>query len=259
MNSMKTRRTVRAYSDQIVENSLLNELLTTACRASNTGNMQAYSIIETRDPKQKSALAPLHFNQSQITQASVILTFCSDFNRFGKWCSFRKADPGYANLQALTYSSIDTVILAQAFCDAAEAKGLGICYLGTTTYNALQICEVLKLPKLVLPIVTITVGYPKSTTEPLSNRLPLDGIVHHEVYRDYTREDIDRIYAETEALSENKHFVEINNKETLAQIFTDIRYTKKDNEYFSKTFLNAIRQQGFYIIEGKNSLIYDMT
>jgi nitroreductase len=247
MDSMKNRRTVRAYSDQIVEKSLLNELLMTACRASNTGNMQAYSIIETRDPKQKNTLAPLHFNQSQITQASVVLTFCADFNRFGKWCSFRKADPGYANLQALTYSSIDTVILAQAFCDAAEAKGLGICYLGTTTYNALQICEVLKLPKLVLPIVTITVGYPKSTTEPLTNRLPLDGIVHHETYRDYNREDIDKIYAETEALPENKHFVEINNKETLAQIFTDIRYTKKDNEYFSKTFLNAVCQQGFHI------------
>ena len=246
---MKTRRTIRAYSDQIVENSLLNELLTTACRASNTGNMQAYSIIETHDHNQKNALAPLHFNQPQITQASVILTFCADFNRFGKWCSFRKANPGYANLQALTYSSIDTVILAQAFCDAAEAKGLGICYLGTTTYNALQICEVLKLPQLVLPIVTITVGYPMSTAEPLTNRLPLDGIVHHERYRDYTQEDIDRIYAETEALPENKHFLEFNNKETLAQIFTDIRYTKKDNEYFSKTFLNAVRQQGFHINE----------
>lgn len=243
---MNTRRTIRAYSDRIVEESLLDDLLKTACRASNTGNMQAYSVVVTRDPELKKVLAPFHFNQPQVIQASVVLTFCADFNRFGKWCEFRKAHPGFSNLQALTYSSIDTVILAQAFCDAAEAKGLGICYLGTTTYNALQICEVLKLPKLVLPITTISLGYPKSTSyESRTNRLPLSGIIHRETYCDYTQENIDRIYAETESLPENKHFIEINEKETLAQVFTDIRYTKKDNEYFSEAFLNAIRQQGF--------------
>ena len=44
---------------------------------------------------------------------------------------------------------------------------------------------------------------------------------------------------------ENNHFVEINNKETLAQVFTDLRYTKRDNEALSKTTLEALKQQGF--------------
>ena len=43
--------------------------------------------------------------------------------------------------------------------------------------------------------------------------------------------DIDRIYAAKEAMPENQHFVTINQKETLAQVFTDIRYKKADNEY----------------------------
>jgi len=246
MNSMKSRRTVRAYSDQPLDDLLLNELLETACRASNTGNMQAYSVIVTRDPERKSLLAPFHFNQKQIVQAPVVLTFCVDFNRFGKWCEQRKAIPGYSNLQALTYATIDTVILAQAFCDAAEARDLGICYLGTTTYNAEQISDALRLPKLVLPITTISVGYPESaSSQPLSDRLPLNGILHQETYCDYSQEDINQIYAEKEALPESKHFVEINGKETLAQIFTDIRYTKNDNEHFSEAFLTAIRKQGF--------------
>lgn len=246
MNSMKSRRTVRAYSDQPLDDLLLNELLNIACRASNTGNMQAYSVIVTRDPERKRVLAPFHFNQKQIVQAPVVLTFCVDFNRFGKWCEQRKATPGYSNLQALTYAAIDTVILAQAFCDAAEARGLGICYLGTTTYNAEQISDALQLPKLVLPITTISVGYPEFvSSEPLSDRLPLDGILHQERYCDYSQEDVNRIYAEKEALPESKHFVEINGKETLAQIFTDIRYTKNDNEHFSEAFLKAIRKQGF--------------
>jgi len=248
MNSMNDRRTVRAYSDQPLEDLLLNELLQTACRASNTGNMQAYSVVVTRDLERKRLLAPLHFNQQQVIQAPVVLTFCADFNRFSKWCEQRNAKPGYANIQALTYSAIDTVILAQAFCDAAEAKGLGICYLGTTTYNAEQISEVLSLPKLVLPITTISVGYPQTVvSSPPSDRLPLDGILHQEVYKDYSADDVNRIYWEKENLQENFNFVEINKKETLAQIFTDIRYTKNDNEHFSEAFLKAIRGQGFEI------------
>jgi nitroreductase len=246
MNSMNNRRTVRAYSEKPLGDSLLNELLQIACRSSNTGNMQAYSIVVTRDKEQKKALAPAHFNQKQVMEAPVVLTFCADFNRIGKWCRERKAEPGFANIQALTFASIDAIILAQTFCVAAEERGLGICYLGTTTYNADQIIDVLGLPRLVLPITTLSVGYPKETgNAPLSDRLALDGIVHREKYADYDVPTIDRLYAEKESLEESIRFIEINLKETLAQIYTDIRYKKADNEYFSESWIKAIRRQGF--------------
>lgn len=47
------------------------------------------------------------------------------------------------------------------------------------------------------------------------------------------------------ATAENRHFVEINNVQALAQIFTDIRYTRKDNEAMSATLIKALRRQGF--------------
>jgi len=246
MNSLNIRRTVRAYSDKCLEETLLIEMLQSACRSSNTGNMQAYSIIVTRCPDQKQALAPAHFNQKQVIDAPVVLTFCVDFNRVGQWCLQRKATPGFDNLQALTYAAIDAVIVAQTFCVAAEEVGLGICYLGTTTYNAETIIDVLDLPQLVLPITTITVGYPKEPAiTPLSDRLPLEGIVHQEKYSVFNLDAIDRIYAEKEALEESLRFLEINQKETLAQIYTDIRYKKSDNEFFSNSWLQAIKKQGF--------------
>jgi nitroreductase len=246
MNSLTIRRTVRAYSERPLDDFLLNQLLEAACRSSNTGNMQAYSIIVTRDQEQKKALAPAHFNQKQVSEAPVLLTFCADFNRISKWCSLRKAEPGFANIQALTYASIDAIILAQTFCVAAEEEGLGICYLGTTTYNAETIIDVLALPKLVLPVTTISVGYPKATeSATLSDRLPLDGVVHSERYCDYDASDIDRLYAAKESLEESLRFIEINQKETLAQIYTEIRYKKSDNEFFSEAWIKAIRHQGF--------------
>jgi FMN reductase [NAD(P)H] len=75
--------------------------------------------------------------------------------------------------------------------------------------------------------------------------LPLSGIVHQEVYQPYSPDAIERCYHYKEQLEENKKFVEINKKETLAQIFTDIRYTKKDNEAMSATYLETLRKQGF--------------
>lgn len=244
MESMKNRRTIRRYSAQDVSADLLKDLLDTSFRASTTGNMQLYSVVVTRDTGMKEQLSPAHFNQLPIKSAPVVLTFCADFNRFTKWCEARKAVPGYNNFQSFMNAFMDALIVAQTFCTAAEDAGLGICYLGTTTYNPQMIIDTLQLPKLVFPVTTITVGYPDEN--PIqTDRLPLDAIVHDERYCDYAVADIDRLYQHKESLSENRKFVLDNNKETLAQVFTDIRYTQKDNEVISENFMKVLCQQGF--------------
>ena len=242
---MKNRRTIRKYTEQDSPEELLNELLEVAVRASNTGNMQLYSVVVTRDQSNKEKLAPAHFNQPMITTAPVVLTFCTDANRFVKWAEQRKAEAGFDNLQTFIASTIDAMLFAQAFCDAAEENGLGICYLGTTAYNADKIIEALSLPRLVVPIVTVTVGYPVMPLPEQVERLPLAAVVHQEAYVDYTPDMIDELYGEKEALEVNKQFVKENNKETLAQVFTDVRYTKKNNEYFSEVLLKVLKEQGF--------------
>ena len=244
INLLNQHRTIRKYTNQQIDPVLLTQLLETACKASNTGNMQAYSIIVTTDNSLKEQLSPAHFNQPMIKQAPVVLTFCADFNRFTKWCELRQADPGYDNFQSFMATAIDALIAAQTFCIAAESVGLGICYLGTTTYNAREIIDILELPKLVVPITTITVGYPDGSTDQ-TDRLPLNAIVHSETYHDYSSNDIDNIYSEKENGEFYKQFVLENKKDTLAQVFTDIRYSKKNNEFFSDKFLTVLKEQGF--------------
>ena len=138
----------------------------------------------------------------------------------------------------------DALLVTQNFCTIAEDKGLGTCFLGTTIYNPHQIIEILNLPELVIPVATITVGYPdESPAQP--DRLPIKGIIHQEKYHDYTPEEIEDIFAYKESLPENRHFVEINHTETLAQIFTDIRYRKADNEAMSDMLKQTLKQQLF--------------
>lgn len=239
-----TRRTIRKYEARDLDEGLLERILTAGIRASTTGNMQVYSIIVTRDKEMKKRLAPVHFNQPMVTEAPVVLTFCADFNRFNKWCRQRDAHPGYENFLSFMTAAIDAVIVAQTVCCAAEEEGLGICYLGTATYNAGQITDVLELPEGVVPVATVTMGWPAEVPEQ-PDRLPLKAVVHREKYRDFTPQMIDDLYREKEGRADSQQFISENNKQTLAQVFTDVRYKKTDNEYFSEKFLEVIRKQGF--------------
>lgn len=245
-NILINRRTIRKYSSRPVDDGLLFEMLNMACRTSTTGNMQVYSIIISRDEEKKRELAPCHFNQPMVVEAPVVLTFCADFNRFNKWCRLRHAEPGYDNFLSFMTAAIDALIVAQTFAIAAESKGLGICYLGTTTYMAHKIIEILNLPKGVVPVTTITLGWPGENPEQV-DRLPLAAIVHKETYSDYTNESLKMYYKEKEERSDSKQFVTENNKDTLAQVFTDIRYKKEDNIYFSDLLLNVLKDQGFMV------------
>ena len=244
MDSMKSRKTIRQYRQEDIAPDLLNELLETACRASTCGNMQVYSVIVTRDAERKARLAPAHYGQPMVTQAPVVLTFCIDLRRFSRWCELRQASPGYNNLQWFVTGAVDTLLMAQTFCVAAEERGLGICYLGTTTFNPDQIVDILELPALVFPLTTVTVGWPAEDPAQ-TDRLPLEAIVHEETYHDYTAEAIDALYAYKESLPENAQFVRENGKQTLAQVFTDIRYTRSDSEATSVTLWETLRRQGF--------------
>jgi len=244
IESIFTHRSIRKYKNIAIEKTKLDLILQAASRASTTGNMQVYSIIATQDESIKNQLWEAHFKQDMVKQAPVILTFVADFNRFNKWCSQRNAQAGYDNFLSFYTASIDALLAAQNAALQAEDLDLGICYLGTTTYMAKRIIEILELPKGVVPVTTLAIGYPDETPN-LTDRLPIDGIVHYEKYTDYTEESIDKIYYEKENLPSTKELLKENNKETLAQVFTDNRYTKKDNITFSKMLLEVLTEQGF--------------
>jgi len=244
IDTLFNHRSIRKYKADIVEPSKLDIILEAAARASNTGNMQAYSIVVTREAGIREKLWEAHFKQNMVLEAPVHLTFCADFNRFSKWCEQRKADPGYDNYLSFFTGAIDAMLAAQNAAIAAESLGLGICYLGTATWMAARMIEILDLPKLVVPVTAMVVGYPDETP-PLTDRLPVEGVVHYEKYREYLPADIDRIHAEKESLESTLELVKVNAKETLAQIFTDNRYKRVDNRFFSRAFLNVLDKQGF--------------
>ncbi len=238
-------RSIRKYKSDAIPEEVLDRVLQAGSRASTTGNMQVYSMVVTQDQEIRKQLWESHFKQGMVLQAPVHITFSADFNRFNKWCRQRKAEPGYDNFLSFYTASIDALLASQNVVLEAEANGLGACYLGTATYMADRIIDILELPEDVVPVAAIVLGYPDETPD-LTERLPMRAVVHKDKYQDYSEEDINTIYKEREASELSATLLEENNKETLAQVFTDNRYTKKDNIHFSKQFLEVIRKQGFY-------------
>lgn len=247
--NIKQRRTIRKYTQQPVSDELLNRLIEEASRTQTMGNLQLYSVVVTRSDEKKEQLAPAHFFQPMLAQAPVVLTICADFRRTTDWCLQREATPGYDNMLSFLNAATDALLFTQTLSLLAEEEGLGVCFLGTTIYQSAAIIDVLDLPELVFPVATLTIGWPAEKPKQ-TDRLPLRAIVHQETYEPFTPERIDACYKKRESLAVNKHFVEINDKQTLAQVFTDIRYTKKDNEAMSEALLSALVRQKFLKQEG---------
>ena len=245
-------RSIRQYKAEAVDADLLAEVLEAGTRASSSGNMQTYSIIVSRDPEMRDRLYWPHMEQAMVREAPVVVTYCADFRRMRKWLRINDAPDNFGDFFAFMVAAIDAILVSQNVALAAEAKGLGICYMGSTLANADQIGEILKLPEEVMPVVGFVLGWPDEDPG-LRDRLPLAGLVHHETYQDHTDDEIKQIYGDRDqagwdrymSIPRLRQLVEEHDVQNLAQIYTAVKYTPEGQARYSKTILDYLEKQGF--------------
>lgn len=240
----QSRRTVRRFSDREVSPSLVESVIERAVKAPTCGNMQLYTVIVTRDEERRKTLAAAHFNQPAAAGAPVLLTVCADFNRFTRWCELRGADAGFDNFLSFTSAVADATALTQQIATIAEMEGLGTCWLGTVTFNAPAISELLKLPALVVPVGALAIGWPAEEGEE-TERLPLRAVMVEEEYPDRSDEEVLELFKSKEDFPQNSVYVKENGKDNLAQVFAEVRYPRSMNEPLSEAFLKYLAKQGF--------------
>ncbi|MCR4659070.1 MAG: nitroreductase family protein [Bacteroidales bacterium] len=234
---LKGHKSIRVFKTDPISQEVLDDILNCGMRASNTGNMQVYSVIVTREQPLKDQLCDLNFGQCRT--APVFLTVCADVNRYHHWCRLSDCDEPCSNLLWLLSATVDASLCAQNMCVAAEAYGLGLCYLGTVLYNTAKIANLLQCPQGVMPVITVALGYPAEEGR-MSERLDLEGTVHYETYHDYTDDDIVRTHRVREQFPFNQEMVRQNGTRNLAEIFTRLRYPLKDNLAISQSLQEFI-------------------
>lgn len=252
LETIHAHRSIRQYKPDPVPGDLLRDILAAGIRASSSGNMQAYSIIVTQDRALREKLTIPHMEQSMVLDALVFMTFCADFHRMRQWLRLSDAPLNFDNFMSFLIGAIDAILASQNVALAAEAQGLGICYLGSTLANCDQIGALLNLPPHVVPVVGFTLGYPDEDPAP-RDRLPLEGLVHYETYQDYDAARTKDVYREREIKGWERYMnfprlkalVEESGVENLAQLYTTVKYTRESHQAFSLKVLDYLTAQGF--------------
>ena len=252
IESIHQHRSIRKYKPDQIPEDLLQELLEAGIRASSSGNMQTYSIIVTRDKVLREQLYKAHFQQNMVLEAPLLLTFCADFNRMRQWLRISDAADNFDNFMSFMIAAIDAILVSQNVALAAESKGLGICYLGSTFSDCDQVGRILALPDNVVPVVGFTLGYPNEDP-PLRDRLPLDGLVHYETYQDYDDERIAEIYRQREVNGWDRYMsyprlrklIIDSGVKNLAQVYTEVKYSRQSHQEFSRNVLDYLNVQDF--------------
>ncbi len=178
-----SHRSIREYKPDPVDLALVDAVLAEAVAGgSSSGNLNSVSVVLTRERANRERLYELHYRQDMVLQAPLVITFCADFFRTRQWLALRGARDNFNNFIGWHTAAFDAMIVAQNACLGFEARGLGICYMGTTMFRITEIAEFLQLPETVAPVTTIVVGWP-AEDPPKRDRLPLTSFMHEERYR----------------------------------------------------------------------------
>jgi nitroreductase len=252
LNLIKKHRSIRKYKPDPIPDQILMDILDCGIRASSSGNMQTYSIIVTKDVENRNRLLEPHMDQKMVIDAPVFLTFCADFHRMRRWLELSQAPDNFDNFFSFLIAAIDAILVSQNVALAAEAKGLGICYLGSTLANADQIGEILELPANVVPVVGFSLGYPAEQPA-LRDRLPGEALIHMEKYQAHSDQALLDFYQERETKGWLRYMksqwlqeqVEQHDVKNLAQLYTKVKYTRQSHQRISQNLLNHLAQQDF--------------
>jgi nitroreductase len=251
---LRRHRSIRRYRSDPVDPALVDEVLAdTVAGGYSSGNLNSVSMILTRDAANKQALYELHSRQPMALQAPLIITFCADWWRTRQWLKARGARDNFNNLIGWHVAALDAMIVAQNACLGFEARGLGICYMGTTLHAMTKIAALLNLPQTVSPVTTLVIGWP-AEGPPKRDRLPLAALVHHERYRQRSEAELADEYREREvkgwarymSIPELAERVRELGITSLAQFHTS--KAKYDPDVFARDsarLLALLRAQGF--------------
>ncbi|ONI37908.1 hypothetical protein AN639_01060 [Candidatus Epulonipiscium fishelsonii] len=167
IQSLYNRKSVREFTNQDVAPQIKEELLKATVQAPTAGNQMMYSIIDVTDPRLKEQLAKSCDNQPFIATAPLVFIFVADHTRWHRSFNIAGANPREIGVGDLFLSITDTAIAAQNMVVAAEAMGLGSCYIGDILEQCELHRELLNLPEKSVPVCMLVIGYP---TEKQKNR-----------------------------------------------------------------------------------------
>ncbi|MCC6023398.1 MAG: nitroreductase family protein [Thaumarchaeota archaeon] len=152
------RRSVRRYERRPVPDDVLRSVLEAGRQAPSARNLQPYCFIVVRDPELKKKLIFSEWNKF-IEEAPIVIVGCGDSR--AKW------------------AVVDVAIALQNMVIAAEALGLGTCWIGHFIED--EVKRILRIPDYMRVVAMITLGYPAERPGPRPKK-SLEELVRYDTY-----------------------------------------------------------------------------
>ena len=194
---LRSHRSIRKFSDEPVSDEMAADIVKTALTAATSSNLQATTVIRVRNEETLGRITEVAGGQPQIVGCPVFLVWCADLHRTRVACEMAGGSMTSGMTEQFIIATVDVALAAQNAVVAAEAEGLGICYIGAIRNDPQVVTDLLDLPDDVYPVFGMCIGHPDQDPE-VKPRLPLEVVLKEEVYDD--EGDTDRIAAYDEEM-----------------------------------------------------------
>lgn len=194
IQTILNHRSLRQFEDKQLTDEQIKTIVTCAQSASTSSFIQAYSIIGVKDKEKKKKLAEIAGNQEYVEKNGHFFVFCADLYRhtiIGENEQVNVA-PSIESTEKFMVALIDASLAAQNAAIAAEAMGLGICYIGGIRNNLDEVTKILKTPERVIPLFGLAVGFPTKLNEK-KPRLSFEHVYHEDEYEQDTEAYISQL------------------------------------------------------------------
>lgn len=178
LEAIKTRRSIRKFSDQPIEPEKLQAVLEAVQQAPSWSNKQCWSLVVVQDQEVRTKISELSFVESffatygyktnpaqkGLAQAPIVLVACADPQQSG-------------DLRGEQYYMADLGIATQNLMLAAHDLGLGSVFVGV--FDEEQLKELLGIPAQIRIVGLFPLGYPAGEAKGGPTRKPLSEFVHY--------------------------------------------------------------------------------
>lgn len=178
---LNARRSIRKFADDPVTDELAAVILQAAFRAPTSSNLQAYSVIQVRDPETKRRLAELAGGQQHIITCPLFWAFCADLTRIEAAFQRNGNDLNNNNMEMGLVSTIDAALVGMSAYVAADSLGIQGVMIGALRNDPQAVAEILGLPNRVYAVFGMCLGYPAEAPEQKPRMAP-GGMIHKERY-----------------------------------------------------------------------------
>ncbi len=174
LEAINTRRSIRKYKSDPVDDSTLETVLEAARQAPSWANTQCWHFVVVRNAETKGKLSDT-LNETNpardaIRNAPLVIVACAETGKAGHKDGKTVTDKG-------DWFMFDVALAMQNLVLAAYSLGLGTVFVGR--FDAKEVARILTIPQGYCAVAMTPLGYPAETKEPRP-RKELKEFVHYD-------------------------------------------------------------------------------